>query len=114
MSTDIQKITDNTEFSYGQILLIKNYLFMDVHELDGELKLFDACFEIAESWRRLAFDRKNIKPHDILLLKHELNEINLVSQGYSQNDAHDMTNKLYNYAEASSEYYRLLSIKTVF
>lgn len=80
--------------------------------LDGELKLFDACFEIAESWRRLAFDRKNIKSHDIILIKHELNEISLVSQGYAQSDAHDITNKLYNYAEESREFYRLLNVKS--
>lgn len=58
MNTDVIKIVENTDFTYSQILLIKNYLFMDVHEIDGEHKLFDACFEIAESWRRLAFDKE--------------------------------------------------------
>lgn len=111
MSTDIQRIAKNTDFSYSQILLIKNYLFMDLHELGGELKVFDACFEIAESWRRLAFEKKNIQPHDIILLKHELNEINLVSQGYTQSDAHNMTNILYNYAKASEEFYCMLENK---
>ena len=58
------------------------------------------------------FWQKNIKSHDIILIKHELNEISLVSQGYAQSDAHDITNKLYNYAEESREFYRLLNVKS--
>lgn len=53
-----------------------------------------------------------IQPHDIVLIKHELMEMELVGKGYSQEDAHDMTNKLYNYAEASDAYYYELSIKS--
>ena len=35
----------------------------------------------------------------------------LVAKGYSQEDAHNMTNKLYNYTEDSDAYYYELSIK---
>lgn len=108
-TTDVEKISQNTEFQYDQILMVKNYLFINIHNLDGELKRFDPCFEIAESWRRLAFAKESIQPHDILLIRHELNEMELVSKGYSQFQAHDMTNQLYNYAEASRKFYRALS-----
>ncbi len=113
-STDIQRISDNTEFSYEQILLVKNYLFMDKHVLEKECspRHFDACFEIAESWQRLAGMSSAILPHDIILIKHELMEMELVGKGYSQEDAHIMTNKLYNYTEASDIYYRELRIKS--
>lgn len=108
-STDVLKISQNTDFSYDQILMVKNYLFIYKHNINGELRLFDACFQIAESWKRLAFDKKNIRPHDILLLKHELMEIGLVKEGLSQQEAHNMSSKLYNYAKASDEYYEALS-----
>lgn len=107
-STDVEKIAANTGFKFDQILMVKNYLFVHIHNLDGELKQFDPCFEIAESWRRLAFDKENIQPHDILLIKHELNEIDLVNKGYSQSQAHDMTNELYNYTLASEKFYKQL------
>lgn len=107
-STDVEKIATNTGFKPDQILMVKNYLFVHIHNLDGEFKQFDPCFEIAESWRRLAFDKENIQPHDILLIKHELNEIDLVSRGYSQSQAHDMTNELYNYTLASEKFYKRL------
>lgn len=113
-TTDVKKISQNTEFTYEQILLVKNYLFMDKHVLENgcEPKYFDACFEIAESWQRLAGMSSEIQPHDIVLIRHELMEMELVGKGYSQEDAHDMTNKLYNYGEASDAYYYELSIKS--
>jgi len=108
MSTDVEKIAQNTGFTIDQIRLVKNYLFIYEHDLDGKIKQFDPCFQIAESWRRLAFDKDNIKPHDILLLQHELQELQLVSTGIPQNEAHDLTNKIYNYQKASDNYYRNL------
>ena len=113
-TTDVQKISENTGFSKEQILLVKNYLFIDKHVLEkgAEPRYFDACFEIAESWQRLAGFSSDIQSHDIILIKHELTEMELVGKGYSQEDAHRMTNVLYNYTEASDEYYYRLSIKS--
>ena len=111
-TTDVEKIANNTGFSYEQILLVKNYLFMDKHVLEKgcEPRYFDACFEIAESWQRLAGMSTEICTHDVTLIKHELMEMELVGKGYSQEDAHNMTNKLYNYTEESDAYYYALSI----
>ena len=103
--SDVQRIAKNTGFTTQQVLMIKNYLFVDAHELDGGYRRFDVSFEIAESWRRLAFDPENIKPHDITLLNHELMEMRLVSDGSTQDEAHTITSRKYDYSKESAEYY---------
>jgi hypothetical protein len=111
MTTDVDKIASNTGFTKAQIMLVKNYLFIAKHELFGGIRRFDSCFEIAESWRRLAFDKENIQKHDILLIKHELKEMSLVVQGFSQEKAHEEASKLYDYAHEYKEFYKKLGIK---
>lgn len=105
-NTDIEKIASNTDFSLDQIRLIKNYLFIWEHDLEDGTRRFDPIFHIAESWRRLAYDAKNIQPHDITLLKHELLEIDLVTKGYSQREAHENATKIHNYSLESSKFYQ--------
>lgn len=110
--TDIVKISENTGIERSSILLVKNYLFNDEHELMNGFHRFDPDFYIAESWRRLAFDKEHIQEHDIVLLKHELNEIKLVAQGFSQKEAHDITNNSgLNYQQMCDEYYHILEQK---
>lgn len=109
---DIAKIAKNTGYTVGQIGLIKNYLFNDVHELsDGEFRRFDASFFIAESWQRLSDNPKRIQPHDITLLKHEITEMGYVRRGCSQEEAHIITSREYNYSKESSEFYKALQAK---
>lgn len=110
MHTDVQKIADNTGYTRSQIQIVKDYLFMDEHEIYGEIRRFDSNFAIAESWRRLAFDFQNVKPHDFTLLKHEIMEMEMVIKGLPQDVAHDITSEKYNYPEESREYYRGLRI----
>ena len=106
MTTDVGRIAKNTGFSESQILLIKQYLFLHSHILSSGIKRFDASFEIAQSWQRLmSKDKREIKPHDITLLNHELYEMQLVSQGCEQNKAHLETCKKYNYPRESEAYY---------
>lgn len=107
---DVKRIAVNTGFTSDQIMLIKNYLFFDLHELYDGVRRFDVSFEIAESWRRLAFDPENIKPHDITLLHHELMELKLVSEGVPQDEAHIITSRKYNYSQESFDYYQSLQI----
>ena len=108
--SDVKRIAENTGFSADQIMLVKNYLFLDVHELDDGIRRFDVSFEIAESWRRLAFDPNQIKPHDLTLLNHELMELRLVSEGIPQDEAHVITSRKYNYSRESFDYYQSLSM----
>ena len=108
-NTDIENIAKNTGYSYVQIMVIKNYLFLDKHKLINGYRCFDPDFAIAQSWHRLAFSPQNITPHDLMLLKHECVEIGFIMEGYSQDVAHDKTNKLgYNYQKMVTDYYNIL------
>jgi len=98
MKTDVAGIAQNTKFTEEQIKSIKNHLFMTKHDLGGdELEYFDANYEIAQSWQRL-IDGRNIEPHDIILLEHELLELEYMLKGFSQEVAHRKAEEIYNYA----------------
>ena len=76
---DVRKIAENVGWDIALILKIKNYLFYDKHEIEGEFRRFDPSFEIAQSWTRLSGDDPaKILPHDMDLLKHELYEMRLI------------------------------------
>jgi len=59
-------------------------------------------YDMALSWQRL-IDGKNIKEMDIILLKHELAEIEFMLQGYTFEEAHELAEKEYNYASYVKE-----------
>lgn len=104
MSTDVKRISKATGYSEEQIQEIKNYLFMDKHDLgDGRYCCFDPDFYIAESWQRLMSGK--YEPHDITLIKHEIYEQELMAKGYTQDEAHRITSKIYNYAEEANKFY---------
>lgn len=101
---DVKRIAKNTGYSEKQIEEIKKYLFIDKHDLgDVETRRFDPSFEIAQSWNRLM--RGNAENHDLTLIKHEIFEKELISKGLSQEEAHKIASKKYNYRKESSEYY---------
>lgn len=107
--TDIDNIARNTGYTRDQVSLIKDFLFNNEHDLEGERRRFDPDFYIAQSWHRLAFEPEKIQEHDLMLLKHELSEMALITQGYSQQEAHEMTNERgLNYQKMSDEYYHVL------
>lgn len=49
--------------------------------------------------------RGNAENHDLTLIKHEIFEKELISKGLSQEEAHKIASKKYNYRKESSEYY---------
>lgn len=105
MKTDVNRIAQNTGFSERDIQNVKNFVFNDVHDLGGETEeRFYPSYEMAQSWQRL-IEGKNIQPHDITLIKHELTEQKLMKQGLSQNEAHRKAEKLYNYSDGVKKYY---------
>lgn len=64
---------------------------------------------MAESWRRLSGKKKSeIQPHDLLMLKHELCEMQylLFHNGSTYSEAHEYDQSKYNYAIESDNYYR--------
>ncbi len=104
MKNDISSIAKATEFSEEQIQKVKKYIFLDKHDLGGETpEHFNPDYMMAESWQRL-IDGKPEK-HDVVLIKHELMEQELISRGLSQTEAHIITSKKYNYAKEATEFY---------
>ena len=91
MKTDVLRIAQNTGYSERTISRIKQFIFLETHDLgDGKIERFAACYEMAESWQRL-IDGRNIQKHDLTLLKHEIMERKLMLKGLSQHDAHIQT-----------------------
>lgn len=104
MSTDTEKIAKNTNFEKSDIDKIKNYIFVEKHDLGGnEPENFTPNYFMAESWRRL-IDGK-YEPHDITMLRHELLEMKYVEEGKSQDEAHIMASKKFDYKAESDKYY---------
>lgn len=107
MKTDVEKIAKNTGFDKEKIAQIKKFIFLDKHDLGGlEPEYFAPDFAMAQSWQRLI--NGTPEPHDLTLLKHEIMEKELMDAGLSQSQAHDITNKTYNYGEEVKQYYGTL------
>ena len=107
MKTDAARIAQNTGYSEAVIQRIKNFIFVDTHDLgDPEPHRFDPSFAMAQSWQRLI--NGTPEPHDLTLLKHEIMEKELMGRGMSQRDAHIEASKKYNYTKESDDYYAAL------
>ena len=107
MTTDVARIAQNTGYSESVIQRIKNFIFMDKHDLgDLEPRRFDPSFAMAQSWQRLI--NGTPEPHDIVMLQHEILEQELMEGGLSQYQAHIEASKKYNYAKESDDYYAAL------
>ena len=122
---DYLKIVDRVNYSIEQILMVKHYIFFNIHRLvrnsDIVYERFVPDLGMAHSWLRLSgidkpssklgtADEKGIEPHDYLLLEHELYEIQLlIERTYeTQADAHTASELVYNYNVASEDYYNRL------
>ena len=103
MKTDVARIAETTGRSVEEIQAIKNFIFMDEHDLADGRHRFEPDYMMAESWRRL-IDGKP-EPHDLTLINHEVMEKELMAQGLSQDEAHTMTTRVYNYQTEAAEYY---------
>lgn len=104
MKTDCRRIAENTGLPLEEIERIKSFVFLEKHDLGDGIRRFDPSFEMAESWQRL-IDGKNIQPHDLTLLRHEIMERQLMLEGMTQDEAHILTSKKYNYRGDAKAYY---------
>ena len=69
MTNDCKRIAENTGFEESEIKQIKDFIFMQKHDLgNNQLEYFYPSYEMAQSWQRL-IDGKNIQKHDLTLLK---------------------------------------------
>ena len=106
-TSDVPIIAKNTGYSEKQIQQIKNYLFIDKHDLGNpEPERFAPDFAIAQSWQRL-IEGQPVQ-HDWTLLKHEVYERELVKQGIPQGEAHKIAQDKYNYKEECLAFYAAL------
>ena len=105
MKNDHERIAANTDFSAEEVKQVKSFIFLEKHDLGGsEPEYFYPSYEMAQSWQRL-IEGKNIQPHDLTLLRHEIMERKLMEQGHSQREAHRAAEEKYNYSKESREYY---------
>lgn len=106
-TSDVPIIAKNTGYSEKQIQQIKNYLFIDEHDLGNpKPERFAPDFAIAQSWRRLL--EGHPVQHDWTLLRHEVYERELVEQGVPQGEAHKIAQDKYNYKEECLAFYAAL------
>lgn len=104
MKTDVERIAKATGYSEKDIQSVKNYIFIDKHKLsDGKYERFAPDYMMSESWQRMMDGRP--ERHDVILIKHEIYERQLVEKGYSQEEAHILTSKKYNYEKEASKFY---------
>lgn len=103
MTTDVAKIAEATGYTEKQIQAIKNFIFVDEHDLGDRIARFDPDFMMAESWRRLMSGTP--EPHDLTLIHHEIMESGLMKQGYTQDEAHKITSMVYNYKKEADAFY---------
>ena len=104
MTTDVQKIAKTSGLSETIVKSIKDYIFLEKHDLGGNKpEYFHPDYMMAESWRRLQEGKP--EPHDLTLLYHEKMEQELVRQGLSQQAAHIEASKKYNYSKEADEFY---------
>lgn len=103
MTTDVEKIAAATGYSEEQIQAVKNFIFMDEHDLGGRTARFDADYMMAESWQRLIAGKP--EPHDLTLIHHEIMERDLMLEGLTQDEAHIKTSAVYNYRKEANEFY---------
>ena len=96
--SEVTAISKNSGFSVNDVLSIYRHIFENEYLLEGGVKRFDSDYDMAESWRRLR-EGKEIQKHDITLLHHELMESKLMANGMSYDEAHNETEKYYNYSK---------------
>ena len=103
---EIATVAKNSGFSEDDVSKVFAHVFELEHLfLDGSIHKFDTDFDMAQSWIRLR-EGKNIQPHDILLLKHELMEAEIMGTGTTipYEPTHDKVSKTYNYKAALFKY----------
>lgn len=103
-SNIIDHIANNTGISKKSISKIYDHVFINEYELSGGKRRFDPDYYMAESFRRLR-DGKNIQKHDLIMLKHERLEYELMKKLHLKYDeAHKITERKYNYQKALNKF----------
>ena len=103
-SNIVKTIANNTGISEKSINKVYDHVFINDHELYGGKRRFDPDYDMAESFRRLR-EGKSIQEHDLIMLKHERLEYELMKKKHmSYQEAHRLAEKKYNYQKALKEF----------
>lgn len=103
-SNIVKTIANNTGISEKSINKVYDHVFINDHELYGGKRRFDPDYDMAESFRRLR-EGKSIQEHDLIMLKHERLEYELMNKKHmSYQEAHRLAEKKYNYQKALKEF----------
>jgi len=95
--SDVSAIAKHTGFPVQDIQAVKNHIFVNYHDLGRNKSVrFAPDYDMAVSWQRL-IDGRRIQKMDIILLKHELHELKLMSNGMSYDDAHIQADRLFSF-----------------
>lgn len=100
----VKTVSKNSGFSEAYISKVYDHVFENEYDLYGGKKRFDADYDMAESFRRLR-EGKNIQEHDIILLKHEHLEHDLMNRlNLKYDEAHSLAESKYNYNSALKDF----------
>lgn len=94
---NIKSFEEMNDFTKKDVDIAFDHVFNNLHDLEEGRMLFRPDYDMAQSWNRL-INNNNIKENDLILLRHERMEHDLMyKEGYSYQEAHDMTNLHYKY-----------------
>lgn len=92
--SDIAKVAKSSGLTKEEVAKVRNHLFFAEHNLEKGLSRFDESAEIANAWE--ALEQGRAKELDIMLIKHELEELTIMEQyGYPYEKAHLLANRKY-------------------
>ena len=99
---EIAAVAKNSGMNEREVSKVFAHIFENEHLfMDGSIHKFDCDYDMAQSWIRLR-EGKNIQEHDMILLKHELMEAEIMGDGTDipYEPAHEETTKKYDYKKA--------------
>ena len=101
----VKAVSRNASIDEDTVSKVYKHVFEDKHNLDKGYTYFEPDYYMAESFRRLRTN-DNIQEHDIILLKHEAMEYDIMQKNpdMSYDEAHEITAKKYNYKKALIEW----------
>ena len=101
---EVRAVSEHSGFSTEIVDAVYQHVFIDKHDLTTGYKRFEPDYEMAQSWQRLRLG-KDIQKHDKLLIMHEYEEILLMADGLSYQEAHDKVCSMgYDYQKALAEW----------
>lgn len=96
----VSTIAKNANVDAKSVSKMYDHLLINKYDLAKGHATFDEDYDIAESLQRLR-EGKNVQAHDLLLIKHEALEYDLMNkQGLTYTEAHEIANKSFNYQAA--------------